>query len=82
MGDDNRNSEGSRGGVSLGLGTLIVIAVIVMFFSNRSVRNGLTPIREELDAIEKRLDRIEQRLGTPATQPTVAQPSVAAAKGE
>ena len=53
--------------VSLGCGTLILIAVIVMIFSksNRDDRSAIAPVLQKLDAIEKRLDVIERRLETP-----------------
>jgi hypothetical protein len=48
--------------VSLGCGTLILIALIVMFFTNRSQKAGNEPVLERLDAIERQLDAIEARL--------------------
>jgi hypothetical protein len=57
--------------VSLGCGTLILIAIIVMIFSNanRGDRTDLSPVLQKLDAIEKRLDRLEKRLEEPKPQP-------------
>jgi hypothetical protein len=57
--------------VSLGCGTLILIALIVIFFgnANRSEKTNLSPVLQKLDAIEKQLDRLEKRLGEPKVQP-------------
>jgi hypothetical protein len=50
--------------VSLGCGTLILIAVIVMFFSNNSRhdRAALAPVLKKLEAIEQKLDALETRM--------------------
>ena len=53
--------------VSLGCCTLILIAVIVLIFSNsnRGERTDLSPVLKKLDAIEKRLDQLERQLEKP-----------------
>lgn len=57
--------------VSLGCGTLILIALIVIIFGNvnRSDRTDLSPVLQKLGAIEQRLDRLEKRLDDPKAQP-------------
>lgn len=54
--------------VSLGCGTLILIAVIVMIFSNRGEKAALEPVLRKLDAIEKKLDDMEHRMEPPPAQ--------------
>ena len=45
--------------VSLGCGTLIIIALIVLFFSNAGKNDEL---ERKVDAMSKKLDRIEKLL--------------------
>jgi hypothetical protein len=54
--------DGQR--VSLGCGTLILIALIVLIFSNAGGdhRADLAPVLQRLDKIEQKLDRIEGEL--------------------
>lgn len=51
--------------VSLGCGSLILIAIIVMIFSSRNEKATLEPVLKKLDAIEKRLDAMDRRMGQP-----------------
>ena len=57
--------------VSLGCGTLILIALIVMIFSHgsRNDKTDLGPVLHKLDAIEKRLDQLEKQLKEPKGKP-------------
>lgn len=51
--------------VQLGCGSLILIALIVLFFSNhRGDRDHLSRVTERLDRIERRLDAIEKKIDT------------------
>ena len=45
--------------VSLGCGTLIIIALIVLFFSNAGKNDDL---EKKIDAMDKKIDRIERLL--------------------
>ncbi len=60
-------TENPAGGkVQLGCGTLIVIALIVMFFSggsdSRKVREQLDDLNRKVDRLEKKVDDLSQRL--------------------
>ena len=48
--------------VQLGCGTLIIIALIVMFFSGGSGRAQLSDVERKLDAIEKKIDDLSQKI--------------------
>lgn len=54
--------DGQR--VSLGCGTLILIALIVLIFSNagRDDRADMAPVLQKLEKIEGQLDDIERQL--------------------
>ncbi|MEN8694994.1 MAG: hypothetical protein ACN4GG_04280 [Akkermansiaceae bacterium] len=54
-------SQPSDQKVSLGCGTLILIAIIVLIFGNSGSNQE---IEEKLNKIEKRLEKIEQKLDT------------------
>ena len=60
--------------VQLGCGTLILIAIIVMIFSdggsNRKVRKELEALNAKVDRLEKKIDA----LTAPAPAPPPAQP--------
>ena len=47
--------------VSLGCGTLILIAIIVAIFSNRNSVD-LAPVTSKLDVMDQKLQRLEQQL--------------------
>ncbi|HVJ79937.1 MAG TPA: hypothetical protein VNC50_02610 [Planctomycetia bacterium] len=51
-------------GVSLGCGTLILIALIVMIFSNagRDSKKDFEPLKKQLDVIEMRITRVEKMM--------------------
>jgi hypothetical protein len=53
--------------VSLGCGTLILIALIVLILGNgnRGARVDNAPVLEKLQAVEQRLEAIERRLPNP-----------------
>ena len=51
--------------VSIGLGSLILIGIIVMFSSSRNEKATLVPVLKKLDAIEKRLDAMDRRMEQP-----------------
>jgi hypothetical protein len=57
--------------VSLGCGTLILIALIVLIFGNaqRGNRVDVGPVLDKLRAIEGRLEAIERRLPEPKAAP-------------
>lgn len=52
--------------VQLGVGTLIIIAIIVMVFSggsdSRKVRRQLNDMDQKIDRLEKKIDDLSQRL--------------------
>ena len=52
--------DGQR--VSLGCGTLILIALIVLIFSNAGRNDNLKPVLERLDKIERQLDDVQREL--------------------
>jgi hypothetical protein len=53
--------DGQR--VSLGCGTLILIALIVLIFSNAGDgKRDLRPVIEQLDKLEHKLDDVERQL--------------------
>lgn len=62
--------------VQLGCGTLILIALIVMIFSD-SNRREIRELNTKLDAIGKKLEAIEQRLGVPGPVPSQTLPAMA-----
>lgn len=60
--------------VQLGCGTLIIIALIVMFFSGGSgssrLRAQLSDVERKLDAIEKKIDDLSEKIDRlPASAP-------------
>lgn len=55
--------------VQLGCGSLILIAVIVLFFSNRGDRDNHGHLADRLDRIERRLDAIEKKIDTFIVKP-------------
>ena len=57
--DDSRMAEPQNKTVSLGCGTLILIAIIVLIFGNSGSNKELD---QRLDRIEQQLDRIEQKV--------------------
>lgn len=54
--------------VQLGCGTLILIALIVMMFSDRADvdRKDIDELRDQLTRVEAKLDSLNARLGTSA----------------
>ncbi|MCR4340165.1 MAG: hypothetical protein NUW01_09820 [Gemmatimonadaceae bacterium] len=54
--------------VQLGCGTLILIALIVMMFSDRDVdQKDIDELRDQLTRVEAKLDSLNARLGPSAT---------------
>jgi hypothetical protein len=55
--------------VQLGCGTLIVIALIVMFFSGgrdtTELRSQLSDLHRKVDRLESKIDALSQRLNPP-----------------
>ncbi len=75
-----RETEGMQNNpdnkVSLGCGTLILIALIVAIFSNGGTKSQLERLEARLGAIEGQLQRIENKLATfpaPAVEAPVAE---------
>ncbi|MDZ4779421.1 MAG: hypothetical protein SGJ19_04125 [Planctomycetia bacterium] len=62
MADISTNSQ-----VSLGCGTLIIIALIVMFFSGgrdtKDMRTQLEAMNQKLDRLEKKIDDLAGKVG-------------------
>ena len=59
--------------VQLGCGTLIIIALIVMFFSGsrdtKQLRTQFEDLSQKIDRLEKKLDALSEKLG-PQPPPT------------
>ncbi len=74
------SEQPTRDGVQLGCGTLIIIALIVMFFSGgrdtNALRTKLEDVSQKLDRLEKKLDAISERFGpqvAPESKPSDTQ---------
>jgi hypothetical protein len=62
------NGESKQVKAQLGCGTLVLIALIVMIFSDRSdlsdARNDIRELRDQLTRVEAKLDSLSTRLGS------------------
>jgi hypothetical protein len=56
--------------VSLGCGTLILIAIIVAIFSGGN-KDEIRALRNDFQALEKKIDKIDVKLVAPAEAPQV-----------
>lgn len=65
--------------VQLGCGTLILIALIVMFFSgagkDRALRKEIRELRETVERLEKKIDALHAQQPAPPTTTSAPQPS-------
>ena len=65
-----------RNGVQLGCGTLLIIAIIVMFFSGGSdtkeMKARLNDMAQKIDRLEQKIDALTEKLNPP--QPTAERP--------
>lgn len=65
--------------VSLGCGTLIVIALIVMFFSggsdSKKLRNRIDDLNHKVDRLEKKIDELSQKIDQQSKLPAPADTS-------
>jgi len=64
--ETDMNGKPAGDGVQLGCGTLIIIALIVVFFSGS---RDTKEMRAQLDEMSRRMERIEQKLDALAERP-------------
>jgi hypothetical protein len=54
--------------VGLGCGTLLMIALIVVMFSNRGDTQAIRSLREDIQAVQEKVDAIEESVNTLAAR--------------
>lgn len=60
------NGKSTPDSVQLGCGTLIIIALIVMFFSGS---RDTKEMRSQLDALNRKIERLEQKIDALSEKP-------------